>query len=72
MNWIERWFPAGAWSRPGKRPRLEHLDRLALAPQHSLHLVRVGSRELLVGRSPGGVILLDSRETGAPVEEAHR
>ena len=72
MNWMERWLPSGGPSRPGRRRRLEHLDRLALAPQHSLHLVRVGNRELLVGRSPAGVTLLDSREADRSGEEVTR
>lgn len=46
-------------TRPGQ-PRLEVLDRLALTPQHSLHLVRVADRTLLVGLSPQGCNLLES------------
>ena len=52
---------AGPWQR--NRPRhLESLDRLALTPQHSLHLVRMGKRAFLVGRSPAGLSLLASSE----------
>lgn len=46
-------------SRPGQ-PRLEVIDRLALTPQHSLHLVRLADRTLLVGLSPQGCNLLES------------
>jgi len=46
-------------ARPGQ-PRLEVIDRLALTPQHSLHLVRVADRTLLVGLSPQGCNLLES------------
>jgi flagellar biosynthetic protein FliO len=46
-------------ARPGQ-PRLEVLDRLALTPQHSLHLVRLADRTLLVGLSPQGCNLLES------------
>jgi flagellar biosynthetic protein FliO len=42
------------------QPRLEVIDRLALTPQHSLHLVRVADRTLLVGLSPQGCNLLES------------
>lgn len=46
-------------ARPGQ-PRLEVIDRLALTPQHSLHLVRLADRTLLVGLSPQGCNLLES------------
>jgi len=45
-------------ARPGQ-PRLEVIDRLALTPQHSLHLVRLADRTLLVGLSPQGCNLLE-------------
>ena len=35
------------------------VERLALTPQHSLHLVRVAERTMLVAASPGGCSLLD-------------
>lgn len=40
-------------------PRLEVIDRLALTPHHSLHLVRLADRTLLVGISPNGCNLLE-------------
>jgi flagellar biosynthetic protein FliO len=46
-------------SRTGE-PRLEVMDRLSLTPQHSVHLIRVADRTLLVGVSPGGCSLLES------------
>ena len=48
------------WNKPSKNPslRLERLDRLALTPQHSIHVVRFGGRLLLVSCQPGGVSLL--------------
>ena len=48
--------------RPARsgEPRLEVLDRLALTPQHSLHLIRMADRTLLVGLSPQGCSLLES------------
>jgi len=42
------------------QPRLEVLDRLALSPHHSLHLVRMADRTLLIGLSPNGCNLLES------------
>jgi flagellar biosynthetic protein FliO len=44
---------------PGQ-PRLEVIDRLSLTPQHSLHLIRLADRTLLVGLSPNGCNLLES------------
>lgn len=41
-------------------PRLEVLDRLALTPQHSLHLVRLADRTMLIGLSPNGCNLLEA------------
>jgi flagellar biosynthetic protein FliO len=40
-------------------PRLEVIDRLSLTPHHSLHLVRLADRTLLVGISPSGCNLLE-------------
>jgi flagellar biosynthetic protein FliO len=45
--------------RSGGR-RLESLERLPLGPQQTLHLVRMGSRALLVAATPSGCALLDS------------
>ena len=39
---------------------LEQMERLALTPQHCLHLVRVQGRELLVATHPRGCSLLDA------------
>ncbi len=43
--------------RPSRR--LRPIERLALSPQHLLHLVRLDDRVLLVAQSPSGVMLLD-------------
>jgi flagellar biogenesis protein FliO len=46
---------------PGKQQRrLELLERLSLTPQHSLHVVRMDGRSLLIGVSPSGCSLLES------------
>jgi flagellar biosynthetic protein FliO len=44
----------------GKARSMKVVERLALTPQHSLHLVRVGDRTILVAASPGGCSLLDA------------
>jgi flagellar biogenesis protein FliO len=47
-------FPRGR-AVPGL---LESRARLSLSPQHSVHVVRAGKRELVVAAHPSGVTLL--------------
>ena len=49
-------------SRRGRS--LEPLERLALSPQHSLHLVRVGEAEVLLACSPGGCAVVRELSSG--------
>ncbi len=61
--WLRRKGIAGigAGTRRGRRQRsMEILERLPLTPQHSLHLVRVANRVVLVAASPNGCSVLDS------------
>lgn len=61
--WLLRrrgWAAAGR-GRPGRQ--LEVVDRLALSPQHSLHLVRAGDTVILLACSPGGCAVV--RHAGA-------
>ena len=44
--------------------RLEVIDRLVLTPHHSVHLIRVADRTLLVGLSPNGCNLLETTPVG--------
>lgn len=65
--WVRSRGAAGALGsltlRTKSRPRrLESLERLALGPHHSLHLVRMGSSALLIGASPSGCALLHRAE----------
>jgi flagellar biogenesis protein FliO len=67
------------WRKTGAKARsLESIERLALTPQHALHLVRVQGREVVVATHPHGCTLLagcseqtsftaerDDREAGA-------
>ena len=50
--------------RRRSRRKLELIERLALGPQHSLHLVRLGETMLLVSASPGGCRLIERRLAG--------
>jgi flagellar biosynthetic protein FliO len=46
--------------RGGSTRRMEVLERVSLGPQHSLHLVRVSDRILLIGTAPSACTLLDT------------
>ena len=52
---LARYGPAGS-----RTHSLRAVERLMLGPQHSLHLVRLAGRGLLVSTSPAGCALLDS------------
>ena len=45
-------------------PRLEVIDCIRLTPQHSVHLLRTGSRELTIAVHPSGCTLLEARQAG--------
>ncbi|MEQ1945891.1 MAG: flagellar biosynthetic protein FliO [Bryobacteraceae bacterium] len=49
----------------GRKRALSSVDRLVLSPQHTLHLVRMGDREMIVATHPQGCTVLGER----PVEE---
>jgi flagellar biogenesis protein FliO len=46
--------------RSGNGRRLEVLERVALTPQHALHLVRVSDRTVLIATAPSSCTLLDA------------
>ncbi len=60
--WLLRGKTGLKWKRAGKPrghpPGLESLDRLALSPQHALHLVRAADRVLILVTHAGGCTLL--------------
>jgi flagellar biogenesis protein FliO len=51
-------FSAKGIGRQGVR-QMRSIERLPLTAQHSLHLVSVGGRTLLVAVSPGGCSVVD-------------
>jgi flagellar biogenesis protein FliO len=54
------------WRNPGANARsLEAIERLALTPQHMLHVVRVQGREVVVATHPQGCTVLGNSVTGA-------
>jgi flagellar biosynthetic protein FliO len=59
--WLRHKGVARFGARGGPRV-LQVVERTALSPHHSLHLVRLAGRGLLVGVSPAGCTLLESFE----------
>jgi flagellar biogenesis protein FliO len=48
------------WRKSAKPERsIERVERIALTPQHALHLVRVEGREIVVATHPHGCTLID-------------
>ncbi len=47
-----------ALPKQGRGRALESVERLALTPQHSLHLVKIRGREMVVATHPHGCSLL--------------
>ncbi|HJT88771.1 MAG TPA: flagellar biosynthetic protein FliO [Bryobacteraceae bacterium] len=43
----------------GRRKSIQVIERLALTPQHSLHLVRVADKTMLIAASPSGCSILE-------------
>lgn len=43
----------------GRRKSIQVIERLALTPQHSLHLVRVAGKTMLIAASPSGCSILE-------------
>ncbi len=64
------WFlrrKAAGWQQPlGRARSLQSLERLALSPQHSLHVVEIEGRRLVVATHPQGCTLLTELASGAP------
>jgi flagellar biosynthetic protein FliO len=58
-------FPLpGLVSRQSGQRRMEVIERLALGPQHALHMVRVGDRTLVVATAPSSCQLLTETDIG--------
>ena len=49
--------------------KMQSIERLPLTSQHSLHLVRVCGRTVLIAVSPGGCSVLDGSAWSSPEEE---
>jgi flagellar biogenesis protein FliO len=64
LLWIAKARGLAAFRPGGRRGgisrRMEVLERVALTPQHALHLVRVADRTVLIATAPSSCTLLDS------------
>jgi flagellar biogenesis protein FliO len=61
---------ASFWNRArGGARSLESVERLSLTPQHTLHLVRMNGREVVVATHPQGCSILPQSQE--PSERAH-
>ena len=49
--------------------RMQCIERLALTPQHSLHLVNVSGKVILIAVSPGGCSVLDGSGWEVPLDD---
>jgi flagellar biogenesis protein FliO len=57
-------FPAARGTRPR---RMRSIERLALTPHHSLHLIDIDGKQMVIGLSPSGcqVVLESVQAKGA-------
>jgi flagellar biogenesis protein FliO len=61
--WMRRrGFAATALGHPRRERRLQSMERLPLGPHHTLHLVKLGPRALVVASSAAGCTLLESTD----------
>jgi flagellar biogenesis protein FliO len=63
LLWAALWFlrkKRGILFRPGRTNKalLETRGKLALSAQHTVHVVRIGDRDLVLAVHPSGMILL--------------
>lgn len=49
--------------------QMRSIEQLRLTPQHSLHMVKVGDRVLLVALSPGGCSVLSASGVAMQLED---
>ena len=50
------------WTPATKTKKLTAVEKLSLTPQHTLHIVRVDGRELIVATHPQGCTLLSEKQ----------
>jgi flagellar biogenesis protein FliO len=62
--WLRKKFVQAASALQRRGSRLRVIERVHLTPQHSIHLVSVGNKTLLVAASPGSCQILESSAGG--------
>lgn len=69
LKWSENFLKKTFWGRAlntkglARERALETVERLALTTHHTLHILRLRDRELLVATHPQGCTLLDTAPT---------
>jgi flagellar biosynthetic protein FliO len=69
--WLLRSRGFAHYRRPARGKSARHLEaiaRLPLAPQHSVHLIRVGDHAVLLGLSPTGCTMIERLAWSQPAE----
>ena len=69
--WLLRSRGLAHFRGPARRKSAKHLEaiaRLPLAPQHSVHLIRVGDHAILLGLSPSGCTMIERLAWNSPAE----
>jgi flagellar biogenesis protein FliO len=70
LLWAARWFfRKKAWRTKSEPALLESRGKLALTARHSIHLIRIGDRNLIVALHPDGVTFLGD---GPPAVDGDR
>ncbi len=59
---------SGRLFKPGSPKQIQVIERLSLTPHHTLCLVRIGERTVLIGTAPSSCQLLES-SVNAPRQE---
>jgi hypothetical protein len=80
MAWLMMaWMPGRNFlstkfaGRPRRaEPLLETLERLTLTPQHTLHVLRLRNRQIVVATHPQGCTVLDQCQAAPEAEVASR
>jgi flagellar biogenesis protein FliO len=70
--WLKKRGMAGMVLAPRRKQggALSAVERLPLAPGHTLHLVRLADRAILIAVSPGGCRVMESLPWGAVGQRA--
>jgi flagellar biogenesis protein FliO len=68
--WKLRGGPLSLTRARSDGPRLSSAGRIALTPQHVVHLIRIDGREIVVATHPQGCVLLSEIPASGAAKEA--